>query len=560
MILWCPARRRLRATQKLRLTDRRRRPRIVTGAAGDVWISSAGDFCVAGFVVEALCDTIRQDRTLVTPPDIEAQILRFYHAEKWTIGTIARQLHIHNGVVRRVLAQAGLPKLGPPPRKSLIDAYLPFIRQTLETFPTLTASRLYGMVRERGYQGRADHFRHLISCHRPRRKAEAYLRLRCLPGEQGQVDWAHFGHLEIGRARRPLMAFVMVLSYSRQVFLHFFLDARMESFLRGHVAAFSAWGGVPRVLLYDNLKSAVLERRGDAIRFHPTLLRFAGDYRYEPRPVAIARGNEKGRVERAIRYVRDAFFAARTFTDLDDLNAQAAAWCIGPAGDRRCPDEPERTVRAVFDEERPRLLALPDTSAPVLEHVAVSVGKTPYVRFDLNDYSVPYAYVRRILTVLADPHEVRIVDGAEVLARHRRSYDRGAQIEDATHIQALVEHKHAAHQHRGTDRLAQAAPASQTLLMRAAERGANLGAITVGLLRLLERYGAAALQDAILEALVRDVPHPNAVRLALERAREQNGDVPPVALVLPAHVQARDAPVRPHALETYDQLKEPRDD
>ena len=96
MILWCPARRRLRATQKLRLTDRRRRPRIVTGAAGDVWISSDGDFCVAGFVVEALCDTIRQDRTMVTPPDIEAQILRYYHAEKWTVGTIARQLHVHH--------------------------------------------------------------------------------------------------------------------------------------------------------------------------------------------------------------------------------------------------------------------------------------------------------------------------------------------------------------------------------------------------------------------------------------------------------------------------------
>jgi hypothetical protein len=97
----------------------------------------------------------------------------------------------------------------------------------------------------------------------------------------------------------------------------------MESFLRGHVGAFTAWGGVPRVLLYDNLKSAVLERRGDAIRFHPSLLAFAGRYRFEPRPVAVARGNEKGRVERAIGYVRTAFFAARRFTDLDDLNAQS---------------------------------------------------------------------------------------------------------------------------------------------------------------------------------------------------------------------------------------------
>jgi transposase len=188
---------------------------------------------------------------MVTPPDIEAQIRRFYHAEKWTIGTIATQLHVHHSVVRRVLAQAGLPRLGPAARRSKIDTYLPFILQTLEKFPRLTASRLYAMVRERGYRGRPDHFRHLIACHRPRPKAEAYLRLRSLPGEQGQVDWGHFGHLEIGRARRPLMAFVVVLSHSRQIFLRFYLDARMENFLRGHVAAFASWGGVPRVLLYE---------------------------------------------------------------------------------------------------------------------------------------------------------------------------------------------------------------------------------------------------------------------------------------------------------------------
>src|SRR5208337_174158 len=177
---------------------------------------------------------------MVIAPDIEAQILR-YHPEKWTVGTIARQLHVHHSVVRRVLAQAGLPRIGPPPRPSQIDAYLPFIRQTLETFPTLTASRLYAMARERGYGGSPDHFRHLIACHRPRPTAEAYLRLRSLPGEQAQVDWAHFGPLQIGRARRPLMAFVMVLSYSRQIFLRFFLGAQMESFLRGHVGAFAAW-------------------------------------------------------------------------------------------------------------------------------------------------------------------------------------------------------------------------------------------------------------------------------------------------------------------------------
>ena len=497
---------------------------------------------------------------MVMPPDIEAQILRYYHAEKWTVGTIARQLHVHHSVVRRVLAQAGLPRIGPAQRPSPIDAYLPLIRETLEKFPSLTASRLFTMAHERGYRGSPDHFRHLVAEHRPRRPAEAYLRLRSLPGEQAQVDWGHFGHLQIGRARRPLMAFVMVPSHSRQVFLRFSLDARMESFLRGHVGAFTTWNGVPRVLLYDNLKSAVLERHGGAIRFNPTLLRFAGRYRFEPRPVAIARGNEKGRVERAIGYIRGAFFAARRFTDLDDLNAQADDWSRGLAADRRCPAEPERTVREVFAEEVTHLLPLPDDAAPLLERVAVQVGKTPYVRFDLNDYSVPHTHIRRTLTVLADTHELRIVDGTQLLACHRRSYDKGAQIEQDDHLQMLIEQKRAARQHRATDRLVQVAPASQELLVRAAERGANLGAITNGLTRLLGCYGAADLQAAIGEALKRDVPHPNAVRLALERRREQRGEAPPVTVELSADVQARDAPVRPHALGLYDQLRDAADE
>jgi transposase len=201
--------------------------------------------------------------------NIEAQILRYYHAEHWRIGTIAKQLRVHRDTVTRVLAQAGLPRLAKLHRASKVDPYLPFIHETLAKFPTLRASRLYAMVQARGYRGGPSQFRHIIACHRPHPPAEAYLRLRALPGEQAQIDWGHLGHLKIGRARRPLMAFVAVLSFSRQIFLRFFLDARMENFLRGHVGAFAAWNAVPRVILYDNLRSAVLERRGDAIRFNP---------------------------------------------------------------------------------------------------------------------------------------------------------------------------------------------------------------------------------------------------------------------------------------------------
>jgi transposase len=224
-------------------------------------------------------------------PELQAQILRLYHAEKWLPNTIARQLGVHHSAVTRVLAQAGVPAAVASPRASVVDPYVGLITETLARFPTLSAARLYVMARERGYRGSDSQFRYRVSLLRPRKPAEAYLHLRTLPGEQAQVDWGHFGHLQVGRARRPLMAFVMVLSYSRALWVRFFLDARGASFLAGHVSAFEHFASVPRVLLYDNLKSAVLERSGDAIRFNPALLALAAHYRFEPRPVAVARGN-----------------------------------------------------------------------------------------------------------------------------------------------------------------------------------------------------------------------------------------------------------------------------
>ncbi|MGH9859027.1 MAG: IS21 family transposase, partial [Candidatus Acidiferrales bacterium] len=271
------------------------------------------------------------------PRALEAEILRLHHAEHWPIGTIAAQLRVHHSTVRRVLAQAGVEVTKSTVRASIVEPYLAFIVETLAKYPTLRASRLHTMVRERGYTGAPDHFRAIVARLRPRPAAEAYLRLRTLPGQQAQCDWAHFGELTIGRAERPLMAFVMVLSYSRHLFLRFYFGASMSYFIRGHVAAFAYFNSAPRVVLYDNLRSAVLERTGNAIRFNPTLLELAAHYRFEPRPVAVARGNEKGRAERAIRFARDAFFAAREFRDLDDLNAQALTWCEGAAAERPCP-------------------------------------------------------------------------------------------------------------------------------------------------------------------------------------------------------------------------------
>ncbi len=533
---------------------------IAASAAAAVRIFSAGIFCAAAGLIETALNQTREEAAVTIPPDTEAQILRYYHVEKWRIGTIARQLHLHYGTVARVLAQAGLPRHGPPPRRSKADPYLPFIRRTLEKFPTLTAARLYAMVCERGYSGSPGHFRSIIAQQRPAPKAEAYLRLRTLPGEQAQVDWGHFGHLTIGRAKRPLMAFVMVLSWSRMIYLRFYLNARMENFLRGHAGAFAAWDGVPRVLLYDNLKSAVLERQGEAIRFNPGLIEFARRYRFEPRPVAVARGNEKGRVERAIRYVRDNFFAARQFTGLDDLNAQAKDWCLSAAAARPCPEDRAITVGEAFDQEAPKLMARPDEPYPLFERTEVKAGKTPYVRFDGNDYSIPHTQVRKALTVFAGLHDLSITDKQDVVACHPRSYDKGAQIEDAAHIQALVEHKRAAGRQRAADRLVQAVPACRDLLLRAAARNENLGSLTAAMMKLLERYGAAELQEAVLEALSRGTPHHTSVRCALDRRREARKLPPPLAVNLSESAKAKDAAVRSHNLASYDAIERTGDE
>jgi hypothetical protein len=252
--------------------------------------------------------------------------------------------------------------------------------------------------------------------------------------------------------------------------------------------------------------------------------------------------------------VRDAFFAARTFRDLADLNAQADAWCQGPAADRLCPEDRARTVRAVFAEEQPRLLALPANPFPTEERIAVSVGKTPYARFDGNDYSLPHTHVRRTLTLLATLDIVRILDGSVLLATHQRSFDRGAQIEAAAHLDSLVAHKRAARAHRAQDQLHHAAPSAQALFLRAAERGAHLGVLTRGLLALLASHGASALEAAMACALAEDAAHLGAVRHFIDAHANARGQRPPLAVVLPDDPRVHAITVRSQPLSAYEQL------
>jgi len=181
-------------------------------------------------------------------PETRAQIRRYFYAEHWKIGTIARQLDLHPDTVRNAIETGRVAAQSVRPSK--LDPYLGFLREVLSQHPTLRATRIYQMARERGYTGSVVQLRRAVARLRPQIR-EPFLRLETFPGEQGQVDWAHFGHVQVGRARRALSCFVMTLSYSRALYLEFFFDQTTENFLRGHVHAFEAWGGAPRVVLPD---------------------------------------------------------------------------------------------------------------------------------------------------------------------------------------------------------------------------------------------------------------------------------------------------------------------
>jgi len=457
-----------------------------------------------------------------------------------------------------VLLQNGVSSEQLRVRPSMVDPYVSFIVATLKQYPTLNAQRLYHMVRERGYPGKSDHFRHLVTRYRPVTSENAYLRLSTLPGEQAQVDWASFGKIKIGDAERKLYGFIMVLSWSRHVFLKFFLNQSTANFQRGHIEAIEFFGGhLTREIFYDNLKAAVLERIGKAIHFNPEILALAAHYRYKPVPVEVAQPTQKGRVERAVRFARSSFWPAREWKDLDDLNRQAREWCLGEAAERRWVQDEKLTVKEAFERENQYLLKAPEMHFVVYDRKEVHIGKTPYACFDCNLYSVDPAYVKQTLSVFATLETVKICHGITEVASHQRCFDKGKVIEDNKHIEDLKEAKRAASKHRSIDRLREAAPSSTDFLVQAGERGHNLGRLTQELTDLLDLYGAQELEAAIKEALLSERVHASAVKQSLERRRSERGRKEPVRLHFERNEKANTIIIPAPSLEIYDSLLKP---
>jgi transposase len=433
----------------------------------------------------------------------------------------------------------------------MVDPYAAFIDATLRTYPRLRSTRLHAMLVERGFEGSARNLRRYVAEVRPAPKTEVYLRCERLIGEQSQIDWGHVGYLDVPGGRRALWVFVFLLAYSRARFAELVLDLTIESLRRSLWRAAHHFRGVTRQWLFDNPKTVVLARHGDAIRFHPELLDLAGALRVQPRLCRVRKPTDKGGVERAIRDLKEGFFAGRTIRSLEAGNEALQRYLEDVVLKRQHPRFPDRTVEEVLAEEKPRLLSLPEEVPGHDLVLPVPVDRTASVRLSTNLYSVPHAYAGKTITLVADDREVRLLDQGREVARHARSWGKKQIVEDPEHRRALVQERRAAAPAKGRDRLRAYVPEIDQLYTRWVERGRNVGSMTARTVQLLDLYGGDALRWAVTEMLARGTHDPGALALLCEEARRAQSRPVPIAMDLAPHVP--DADVIPHDLARYDE-------
>jgi transposase len=483
-------------------------------------------------------------------PETVLEIRRLHDVEEWPVGTIASHLGLHHSTIEAALARIPTSRRT---RCSKVDPYLDFLERQLEQNPRLRVTRLYWMVKKRGYDGSVIQLRRAVRKLRPKVATRVFHRLRFAPGEQAQVDWGSFGQVRVGRADRPLSALVVRLSHSRWTHVEFFFDQKLETLLRGLSRALTAFGGTPRELIFDNMKTVVVDRRGRDIRFHPRLIELAIHYRFQPIACWPYHPQAKGGVERAIRELRESFFSNHSFTTLPGLNRAVHRWLEEEVHARPHPTDRSRTVAEVYADEVEHLTRLPERDFAVDLVKPVSTRKMMAVRFDRNDYTVPPSVVGKQLTLVASDRLVRILDGEREVARHERCYSAGEWIEDPAHRQALLDQRRSARAATNTP-LERAIPAVRALLDDAFRQGGHLATEARQLGQLLDDYGADELARAVDIAVAKNTPHASSVAYILEQRRRVGRRKPRQPVDFGRRPELGDYHVPPPALERYDAL------
>jgi Mu transposase-like protein len=320
--------------------------------------------------------------------------------------------------------------------------------------------------------------------------------------------------------------------------------------LRSLVRGASYFGGTPRRWLFDNPKIVVLERHGRASRYHPLLLDLASAMRVELRLCHPYRGNEKGRVERKIRFLRQRFLEGRDIYAIEQGNRELLAFLDQIGHAQRHPDFKARTIADCLAEERARLLPLPSPLPETDVVMPIAIDKTAFARFDTNLYSAPPDYVEETLTLTADDRVVRLLDGQSVIAEHRRSWGLRQKVESPNHRAQIVARKRGASASTGRDRLRQAAPGIDTLIERWVEAGRNVGSMVAQTGKLLDLYGLDIFRRAVADTIERGTHDPGEIGVLCEKHRRGAEAPLPMDVRLGEHVPDRD--VIPHDLGGYD--------
>jgi len=482
------------------------------------------------------------------PAATQAEILRLAYAERWSCTRIAHQVGVNWKSVRKVVTRrsVALARAHPRPRTTLLTPFQAHLQALLAQDPERSAVNCLQHLRAAGYRGGITTLRVHLARLRPAPAREAFVSLTFAPAEAVQIDWGEFGDVfGIGRA---VHAFLLVLCYSRLLTVEFTFSQTLEAFLRCHEHAFAVLGGYARDAQYDNLATAVAERRGRLVRWNPRFLAYAGHCGFRPVACNVGRGNEKGRVEDSVKYLRTNFWPGRTFRDLADLNAQAQAWrdTVANAREHRAT---RKIPSLLVAEERPHLLPLRepyDTD----EVRSVVVPPTFRVAFDSNRYSVPWRLVGKALTLRADADTVTLWYGTHRVARHARCWGRNHEVVLPVHADGLLAQKPGAQGQWQVQAVEQLGPhARQYLtLIRAGTR--SLRAELEHLLLLTTLYGPAPVEAALGACLAQAVVGSDHVErwLRLQTA----GPVAPPPLTL-GDPRLTVPPVRPN-LHRYDAL------
>lgn len=482
-------------------------------------------------------------------PETQAEILHLFFAKGISHRQISAQLGIHRQSVRAIIQrnQVLLKRCHHNSRISILAPYYHHIEELLGAAPDRSAVNILQKLRAVGYQGGLTILKDYLRTQRPRPEVKAYLSLEFLPGQAAQVDWGDFGDL-FGLGRK-LWCFLMVMCWSRLLYLEFTLSACFESFIRCHDNAFRFFEGVPKEIWYDNLATAVAERKQRIIRFNPKFLAYSGHYHFKPVACNLAAGHEKGRVEDGVRYVRGNFWPGRSFLDSDDVNIQSRDW-LNTYANKRTHAATRKIPSLHFIQEKSQLLPL-GHSYDTDEVRSPKVSSQFHVRFDANEYSAPWRLSGRIVTLRADNETVRLYLNRKRICCHKRCWQKGEHITNPKHKEGLMAIKPGAQTTTDIATVRALGPNACRYLEFLGAQNRSIRTELAHLMVLITVYGPEAVEQCIGKALSKGIIGSHHLERLLEQSQNPE-DAKPAPLRLSD--ERLNIPPNIPNLKTYDAL------